>query len=117
MSKYTRRTRTHSQHAGSPWPPAERVDPESFPEAEKRVNTIISNVQTTREDLQKELVMYEQKMTVLETEFTQYQKLAVKVMAALDVIDSMTTKLTGADATLEKPAEPVAEVAPKVEQK
>ena len=39
--------------------------------------------------------MYEQKMTVLEKEFTQYQKLAIKVMSALDVIDNMTQKLTG----------------------
>jgi len=68
---------------------------DTFEESEQKINSIITDVQTTREDLQKELVMYEQKMTVLEKEFTQYQKLAMKVMSALDVIDNMTQKLTG----------------------
>ena len=68
---------------------------DTFEESEQKINAIITDVQTTREDLQKELVMYEQKMTVLEKQFTQYQKLAVKVMSALDVIDNMTQKLTG----------------------
>ena len=68
---------------------------DTFEESEQKINAIITDVQTTREDLQKELVMYEQKMTILEKEFTQYQKLAMKVMSALDVIDSMTQKLTG----------------------
>lgn len=68
---------------------------DTFEESEQKINAIITDVQTTREDLQKELVMYEQKMTVLEKQFTQYQKLAIKVMSALDVIDNMTQKLTG----------------------
>lgn len=103
MSKHQTRRRQHQiQNAG-----AMTFDPgavfnnmygkheDTFEESEQKINAIITDVQTTREDLQKELAMYEQKMTVLEKEFTQYQKLAVKVMAALDVIDNMTQKLTG----------------------
>ena len=107
MSKYTRR-RNHPHHPAKRnlgmfnqgWPSLAsetNIDPaeETFEQSEQRINAIIMNVQTTREDLQKELVVYEEKMTILEEEFTQYQKLATKVMAALEVIDSMTAKLTG----------------------
>ena len=102
MNKHQTRRRHQTQSAGSmSFNPGAVFNnmygkqEDTFAESEHKINAIITDVQTTREDLQKELVMYEQKMTVLEKEFTQYQKLAVKVMSALDVIDNMTQKLTG----------------------
>lgn len=99
---HTRRRQHQAQTAGSmsfnPSAVFENMygkQEETFEESEQKINSIITDVQTTRDDLQKELVIYEQKMTVLEKEFTQYQKLAMKVMSALDVIDNMTQKLTG----------------------
>ena len=67
---------------------------ETFEESQEKINMIINNVQTTRQDLQDELEIYERKLTILEQEFIQYQNLAMKVVAALKVIDTMTTTLT-----------------------
>jgi len=98
MSKHTRR---RHQNAGSMLSMFDSKE-ESFETSKQRINEIISNVQTTREELQSELILYEKKMTVLETEFNQYQDLAQRVMAALDVIDGATRELV----TPETPTSP-----------
>jgi hypothetical protein len=66
---------------------------DTFDESKGRIDAIIANVATTRNDLQTELMLYEKKMTILETEFNQYQELAQRVMAALDIIDGATSQL------------------------
>jgi hypothetical protein len=126
MSKHTRRrnyanTYSNGNLGGMNFNPFAKAPPpsdqETFEQSELRINGIIENVQTTREDLQKELVVYEQKMTVLEQEFTRYQKLAVKVMGALDVIDSMTSKLTGTPSPEKEEGEETDEEKEKEEDK
>ena len=64
----------------------------SINDSEARITKITMNVNTTRSDLQRELAIVEKKMTTLETEFNKYQKLATKVMAALDVLDKTKDK-------------------------
>jgi hypothetical protein len=110
MNRQTRRRNVH-QNAGSsgfmlnnPFvtntvAPAE----ETFEESEQKINMIINNVQTTRQDLQEELEIYEKKLTVLEQEFTQYQKLAMKVVAALKVIDNITNTLVNKEEAPNQP--------------
>jgi hypothetical protein len=66
---------------------------DTFDESKARIESIIANVATTRNDLQAELMLYEKKMTVLETEFNQYQELAQRVMSALDILDGATNHL------------------------
>lgn len=80
------------QHAGA-FPFFETPD-DSVDGSEARINSILSNIQTTREDLHKELKMCEGKMTMLEAEFNRYQKIAYKVMNALDALEGTTEKLT-----------------------
>jgi hypothetical protein len=65
----------------------------SINDSESRIMKITMNVNTTRSELQRELAIVEKKMTTLETEFNKYQKLATKVMAALDVLDKTKEKL------------------------
>jgi septal ring factor EnvC (AmiA/AmiB activator) len=96
MANYTRR---RSQQAGS-LPFFATPDDDSIVGSEARINAILTNVKTTTDDLQKELKVYYTKMATLETEFNQYQRLATKVMAAIDVLQGTSDKLTG-----ESPAE------------
>ena len=102
MNKFTRRrNHVNAQKAGSmhfvnPFLTKQPVvqQEETFEESENKINAIIDNVQTTRLELQEELEIYEKKLTILETEFIQYQKLAMKVVAALKMIDNITVSLT-----------------------
>ena len=102
MNKFTRRrNHVNAQKAGSmhfvnPFVTKQPVvqQEETFEESENKINAIIDNVQTTRLELQEELEIYEKKLTILETEFIQYQKLAMKVVAALKMIDNITVSLT-----------------------
>ena len=102
MNKFTRRrNHVNAQKAGSmhfvnPFVTKQPVvqEEETFEESENKINAIIDNVQTTRLELQEELEIYEKKLTILETEFIQYQKLAMKVVAALKMIDNITVSLT-----------------------
>jgi predicted ribosome quality control (RQC) complex YloA/Tae2 family protein len=100
MNRQTRRRNpVHYQNAGAftfnnPFVAAPVAQEETYEESENKINLIINNVQTTRQDLQNELEIYEKKLTVLEQEFTQYQKLAMKVVAALKVIDNITNSLS-----------------------
>ena len=84
---------SHSPSIAQPVLP-EPTEDETFEESELRINEIINNVQTTRFELQEELEIYEKKLTMLEEEFTKYQQLALKVVAALKVIDEITKSLT-----------------------
>lgn len=94
MANHTRRRQT----GGFPFY-TEEHSAKPLQGSEARLNAIISSVKTTRDDLEKELSVYAKKMTLLETEFVQYQKMAVKVMAAIDVFDGAEKKLMEEDAT------------------
>jgi hypothetical protein len=106
MSKFTRRRTQARQNAGSfyipsPFTQSSPVPPEeeTFEQSEDKINMIINNVQTTRQELQDELEIYEKKLTLLEQEFLQYQHLAMKVLNALKVLDSVTQSLAEPDET------------------